>query len=152
MATLISVIGTAVTILAFALSEIPDPPGKAQVTYIIANDGTTGPETPGEYSEGVGGDLPDVRLFDETAEFLGANYDGSDCPEGYSTCKTDVNTQEVPTYALFSGNDDAICIAWTGIASGGRQQKYGFHPGNWAHACDRIEDRGGYWYVLPKAS
>lgn len=83
-----------------------------------------------------------VRLFDETAELHGANYGGSDGLEGYSTCKTDINTQEVPTYALFSGNDDAICIAWTGVASGGRQQRYGFHAGNGAHACDRIGDRG----------
>ena len=92
--------------------------------------------------------MPDVRLFDETAELHGANYGGSDGLEGCSTCKTDINTQEVPTYALFSGNDDAICNAWTGVASGGRQQRYGFHAGNGAHACDRIGDRGGCWYVL----
>lgn len=146
-ANVISVIGTLVSVLGIITSNIPETPDKAKVQYIIANDDPNGTGL-----SNAGGDLPDVRMWDETAEFLGANYDGSNCEEGYTTCTSEVSTQEAVTYTLFSGNDDAICIAWTGISWAGGQKKYGFHPGNWAHGCDAGGYRGdkqkGNWSVL----
>ncbi|KAH7368205.1 hypothetical protein B0T11DRAFT_326405 [Plectosphaerella cucumerina] len=139
-ANVISVIGTGITLLSFILGNLPETPDKAKVSYIIANDGANGDLS------SAGGDLPDIRHWDETAEFLGASYDPGHCGEGVTTCTTDVNTQEAVTYTLFSGNNDAICIAWTGLSWAGGQKKYGFHPGNWAHACDQTPHNNGYWY------
>lgn len=136
-AELISVIGTAVTLLSFLTSQIPSGPNEAEISYVIANDGAHGSLT------SAGGDMPDVRMWDETAEFLGGHYDPGHCSEGFTTCTTKVNTQEAVTYTLFTGNTDAICIPWTGLSWAGGQKKYGFHPGNWAHACN-----SGAWYVL----
>jgi len=140
MATIITVIGTTVTLLGFLLDNAPHSADQAKISYIIANDGAGGDLS------SAGGDLPDVRLFDETAEFLGASFDPGSCPEGYTTCTTDVNTQEAVTYTLFTGNTDAICIAWTGVAWAGGQKKYGFYLGNWTNACDRDPwNTGGNW-------
>ncbi|KAF4840153.1 hypothetical protein CGCSCA4_v010632 [Colletotrichum siamense] len=139
-ANIISVIGTGITLLSFLLDNVPSGDEQTKLSYIIANDGANGDLS------SAGGDLPDVRLWDETAEFLGANYDDGYCGEGVTTCTTDVDTQEAATYTLFSGNNDAICIAWTGLSWAGGQKKYGFHPGNWAHACDQTSFNNGYWY------
>ncbi|KAM0330575.1 hypothetical protein ACHAQA_003523 [Verticillium albo-atrum] len=139
-ANIISVIGTGITLLSFLLDNVPSGSEKAKVSYIIANDGGGGDLTD------AGGDLPDVRLWDETAEFLGGSSDPGHCGEGVTTCTTEVNTQEAATYTLFTGNNDAICIAWTGLSWAGGQKKYGFHPGNWAHACDQTPYNNGYWY------
>lgn len=134
-ANIISILGTAVTIFTAIKDGFPDPPAGAKVKYIIAND-----DPDGTGLTSAGGDLPDLRMWDETIEFLGGSYDPGNCPEGYTTCTTEVDTQEAVTYTLFTGNDDAICIAWTGMSWAGGQKKYGFHPGNWAHGCDA----GGY--------
>ena len=105
-ANIISEIGTLVSVLGIFTSNVPDAPDKAKVQYIIAND-----DPDGTGLTNAGCDLPDVRMWDETAEFLGANYDDGYCAEGSTTCTTEVNTQEAVTYTLFWGNDDAICIA-----------------------------------------
>ncbi|KNG47607.1 hypothetical protein TW65_05646 [Stemphylium lycopersici] len=145
-ANVISIIGTAVTVLTYALGKIPDGPDQAKTSYIIANDGANGDLS------NAGGDLPDLRHFDETAEFIGATAKSiltcrSYCDEGYTTCTTDVNTQEAVSYTLFTANNDAICIAWTGVAWAGGQKKYSFHPGNWAYACNVSPyTSGGAWY------
>lgn len=141
---LISVIGTAVTVLSFFLTLEENHDNDARVKYIIANDGAHGHLT------AAGGGLPDLRMFDETAEFLGAAYDPGTCDEGSTICKTYVNTPEAVTYTLFTGNDNAICIPWVGLTWAGGQRDFGFHPGQWAHACDA----GGYgtdgwWCVYP---
>lgn len=139
--TVISLIGTGVTILSFLLDNVPSSSGgEAKVSYTIANDGANGDLT------GAGGDLPDLRMWDETAEFLGiTTQDNTNCGEGYTTCTTSVSTNEAPTYTLFTGNDDAICIAWTGISFPGGNQKFGFHPGQWAHGCSQYGNGGGKW-------
>jgi len=140
--TIISIIGTGITLLSFLLDSVPDTSGgEAKVSYVIANDGANGD------LEGAGGNLPDLRMWDETAEFLGiTTEDNSDCGEGYTTCTSTVSTNEAPTYTLFTGNDDAICIAWTGIAFPGGNQKFGFHPGQWAYGCSQYGNGGGTWY------
>ena len=140
-AFIISVIGTSVTFLAFILNNVPEPSNKANVRYLIANDGANGDLS------NAGGHLPDLRMWDETGEFLGATYDPGYCQEGSTSCVTAVDTPEAVTYTLFTGNDDAICIAWTDLTWAGRQKTYQFHPGNWAHACDFTRYPTGYWYV-----
>lgn len=140
--TVVSIIGTAVTLLGFLLDNVPDSDaGKATLNFYIANDGAGDPPL-----TDAGGDLPDVRLWDETIEFLGINADPGFCEEGATTCKVEVSTEEAPTYALFTGNNDAICIAWTSITFPGPGQKYGWHPGNWAYGCDLYGVGAGAWY------
>lgn len=137
---IISVIGTAVSILSLILSEVPKDPSQAKVSYIIAND-----HGKGDLNNG-GGDLPDVRLWDETAEYLGGSFDPGYCNEGATDCTTSVNTNQGASYTLFTGNDDAICISWTGMAWAGGHSKFGFHPGNWAYACNQHGGNAGSWY------
>ncbi|KAL4887721.1 hypothetical protein BJY04DRAFT_212746 [Aspergillus karnatakaensis] len=109
---IISVIGTLITTVSFIDSNMPEAPEQAKIQYVIANDGTNGDLT------NAGGDLPDIRLFDETGEFLAGTYDS-----------------------------EAAKKAWTGLAWAGGQKKYGFHPGNWAYSCDEYTDyNNGYWY------
>ncbi|KAL4905012.1 hypothetical protein BDW74DRAFT_178577 [Aspergillus multicolor] len=143
---IISVIGTLITTVSFIDSNMPEHPEQAKIEYVIANDGANGDLS------NAGGDLPDIRLFDETAEFLAGTYDPGSCDEGYTICTTDIDTQEAPTYTLFTANNDAICIAWAGLAWAGGQRKYGFHPGNWAYSCDAYTDyNNGYWYYAGQA-
>lgn len=138
---IISAVGTGVTLLSYFQGVIEDAESDyALIGYVIANDGANG-----ELS-GAGGHLPDVRAWDDTGEFLAGNSEGTDCGEGETTCTTKIYTDEAPTYTLFTGNSDAICIAWTGIAFAGSGQKYGFHPGQWAYGCDSDGDNGGSWY------
>ncbi|KAF6815474.1 hypothetical protein CPLU01_14123 [Colletotrichum plurivorum] len=140
----ISVIGTGITLLGFLLVIIPNERDQTTISYIIANDGTKGPN--GGNLKEAGGDFPDVRLWDETGEYLGGRMDPGMCEEGRTDCTTTVDTQEAATYTLFSGNSDAICIAWTGLNWAGGQKNYGFHPGNWAYACGARGYESGNWY------
>ncbi|KXX80765.1 hypothetical protein MMYC01_203935 [Madurella mycetomatis] len=141
---IVSAVGTAVTLVSFSLDQIPTSDSEtATVSYVIANDGANGDLT------SAGGNKPDLRMWDETGEFIAIEtQDDEYCGEGWTTCSTDVGTLEAPTYTLFTGNDDAICIAWAGISFPGGNQKFGFHPGQWAHACSNYEDGGGggKWY------
>ncbi|KAJ8109145.1 hypothetical protein ONZ43_g6215 [Nemania bipapillata] len=89
----------------------------------------------------AGGDLPDIRLFNEVGEFLGIVADPGKVKSGSFgdiTVKHNDNSGQQATYALFSANNDAICIAYTSITwpSG---EKYAW-IGDWGHKC------GGSWY------
>ncbi|KAJ4305968.1 hypothetical protein N0V88_000758 [Collariella sp. IMI 366227] len=89
----------------------------------------------------AGRDLPDVRLFNEGGEFLGISADPGKIKDGSTaTIKVkhkDDNTQQA-TYALFSANNNAICISALTITwpSG---DEYAWLS-NWGEAC------GGAWY------
>jgi len=137
---MVTLLGTALTIASFGKDAIEDAEEDyAKIGYIIANDGANGELTD------AGGHIPDVRAWDDTAEFLDINVDADYCEEGYTTCTTTIASEEAPTYTLFTGNTDAICIAWTGISFPGAVEKYGFHPGQWAHGCDSYGEGGGSW-------
>ena len=132
MATVIGVVGSVLTIFSF----LPDnfntedhTTSETKMRVVAGLDGTGDPPL-----NNAGGDYPDVRLFNENGGFLGGTYDN-----GYVSSGTayDVTIQQTvgqqPTYALFTGNTDAICIAY--IAStwpfGG---KYGW-VGSWGRRC-----------------
>jgi hypothetical protein len=66
----------------------------------------------------AGGDLPDVRLFNEFGEFLGMSADPGSIDDGSTgeikvRHKDDLGQQA--TYTLFSANDNAICIGMATI-------------------------------------
>ncbi|GAB1319680.1 hypothetical protein MFIFM68171_09890 [Madurella fahalii] len=132
-------LGTAVTIVSYSQDQIPtSDSGTAAVSYVIANDGANGDLT------SAGGNKPDIQMWDETGEFIAIEtQDDEYSEEGWTTYTTDVSTREAPTYTLFTGNDDAICIAWAGISFPGGDQKFGFHPGQWAYACSNYGNGDG---------
>lgn len=89
----------------------------------------------------AGGDLPDVRLFNEAGDFIGMSADpGYVQAGGFSdiTIAHSGDSTQQATYTLFSANDDAICIAYAAITwpSG---DEYSW-IGDWGHKC------GGSWY------
>ncbi|KAI6089813.1 hypothetical protein F4821DRAFT_53026 [Hypoxylon rubiginosum] len=101
---------------------------------------TVGLDTNGGLSN-AGGDLPDVRLFNEAGGFIGIKAGPGKVKDGgFGDITIDHNddTTQQATYALFSGNNDAICIAYTAI-TWPNGDKYTW-VGNWGHQC------GGTWY------
>jgi hypothetical protein len=108
-----------------------DDAGKTVVQLAVGLD------VPGELSN-AGGDLPDVRLFNEAGEFLGMTADPGDITDGtQGSVSVSTNGQQA-TYTLFSANNNAICIAYATITwpSG---DKYAW-SGNWGRRC------GASWY------
>jgi hypothetical protein len=91
--------------------------------------------------QNAGGDLPDVRLFNEAGEFIGISTEPGDIGDG-STAEIKVshnsdNGQQA-AYALFTANDNAICVASISITWPNGDQ-YGW-LGDWGQACE------GSWY------
>ncbi|CAG8981271.1 hypothetical protein HYALB_00003869 [Hymenoscyphus albidus] len=83
-----------------------------------------------------GGDLPDVRLWNEAGEFLGMHADPGKLKSGITSDITikhkDGNGQQ-PTYALFSANNGAVCIAYVSITFPD-DNKYAW-VADWAQEC-----------------
>lgn len=83
----------------------------------------------------AGGDIPDIRLFNEVGEFLGGRYDPGFVEDG--TTSSDVRVKQKSehqaTYALFSANDNAVCLAYISIIWPD-EQKYGW-LGSWGRQC-----------------
>lgn len=66
----------------------------------------------------AGGDLPDVRLFNEFGEFLGMSADPGfidDGTAGEIKVRHNDGLGQQATYTLFSANDNAICIGMATI-------------------------------------
>lgn len=132
MATVIGVIGSIITIFSFLSENFNADGGSSSETkmrVVAALDGTSG-------LSNAGGDYPDVRLFNENGEFLGGRYDPGKVSDGNAY---DINIQQStgqqPTYALFTGNADAICIAYI-AATWPDGQKYGW-VGSWGRRCGK---------------
>ncbi|KAI0906454.1 hypothetical protein F4823DRAFT_607161 [Ustulina deusta] len=88
-----------------------------------------------------GGDLPDIRLFNEVGGFLGINADPGKVDSGkFSdiTVEHKDDAGDQATYTLFSANNDAICIAAASI-TWPNGDKYAW-LGDWGRQC------GGTWY------
>lgn len=89
----------------------------------------------------AGGDLPDVRLWNEGGEFLGISADPGKIDDG-STKEITVSHKgdngQQATYALFSANTDAICVAYVSITWPDGNE-YGW-IGDWGRQC------GATWY------
>ncbi|RYP59709.1 hypothetical protein DL771_010778 [Monosporascus sp. 5C6A] len=89
----------------------------------------------------AGGDLPDVRLFNEAGDFIGMVADpGTVDSGGFAdiTIPHNGGSTQQATYALFSANDNAICIAYAAITwPGGDEYSW---IGDWGRQC------GGTWY------
>lgn len=111
MATAIGVVGSAITIFNFVVDLFPSPDvSQAKYRFKIGNNDASPPGGGGDLSL-AGGSKPDIRAWDETFEFLDITTDSSFCAEGDTVCDSSIETREQPTYALFTANDDAICIS-----------------------------------------
>ena len=110
MATVIGVISGVLTIFSFLQDNFAnsDSDGGSKVRFAIA--------LAGDGLCNAGGDLPDIRVFNEVDGFIGARYDPGYVADG----RVDVEVKfdqlngpgQQPTYALFSANDDALCTAY----------------------------------------
>lgn len=132
LAGVISVIGVVSGILGIAQFGInnfgaPDSGGSV-VRFQVGLDSDGG-------LSNAGGDTPDIRLFNEVGVFLGASYDPGFIEDG--TTGHDVRVQQKSeqqaTYALFSANDNAVCLAYVSIVWPDKQ-KYGW-LGSWGRQC-----------------
>ncbi|KAI3322529.1 hypothetical protein HD806DRAFT_500324 [Xylariaceae sp. AK1471] len=91
--------------------------------------------------QNAGGNLPDIRLFNEAGDFLGIEVDPGDVGSGEFgdiTIKHNGDSGQQAAYTLFSANNDAICIAYAAI-TWPNGDKYGW-IGDWGKQC------GGSWY------
>ncbi|XDG08366.1 hypothetical protein ABKA04_007981 [Annulohypoxylon sp. FPYF3050] len=131
----IGLISGALGIIQFGIDNFPTAKSVDSVVRI-----TTGLDTPGGLTN-AGGTLPDVRLYNEAGEFLGLSKDPGGIQDGgfadVTISHEGGNTQQA-TYALFSANKNAICIAYATITLPS-QDKYSW-VGDWGRQC------GASWY------
>lgn len=83
----------------------------------------------------AGGDIPDIRLFNEVGDFLGGSYNPGFIEDGTtgSDIRVTQKKEQQATYALFTANDDAVCLAYVSIVWPD-EQKYGW-LGSWGRQC-----------------
>lgn len=78
----------------------------------------------------AGGDLPDIRLFNEGGEFLGSLYDPGSITDGTTGDITVTpESEQQATYALLTAKNDAICIVYLSVVWPD-EQKFGW-TGDW---------------------
>jgi hypothetical protein len=138
MAAVIEAIGLISGVLGIIQFGIDNLPEKDSVGSKVRV--TVGLDVSGGLSN-AGGDLPDIRLFNEAGDFLGITADPGKVDSGGFgdiTIDHDKNSANQAAYALFSANDDAICIAYASITwPSGDQYAW---VGDWGRQC------GGSWY------
>ncbi|KAK3897163.1 hypothetical protein C8A05DRAFT_48112 [Staphylotrichum tortipilum] len=131
----LSVVGTLLKFVPFIADNFA-PADKPASTILF----TVGLDVAGGL-QNAGGDLPDVRLFNEGGEFIGIKVDPGSVGDGSTgTIKVEHNDKngQQAAYALFSANDDAVCVASISITWPNGDQ-YGW-LGDWGQVC------GGSWY------
>jgi hypothetical protein len=118
----IGVISGVLGIFSFLQDLFPEPsaPSSCQFQFRIGLDGT---DNNGSPLTEAGGNIPDVRCWNENTNFLGiTTNDGSNCEQGSETCSTSVETTNACSYTLFTANTDAICIGWASVKCKSQQQ------------------------------
>lgn len=109
--------------------------GDLLFNFKIGLDGARAPDMPPLTN--AGGNLPDIRVFDNQGNFLGMVInDHNKCESGEDNCIATVPgpIKQQPSYALFTANDDALCVAWASVTYPGGDM-YGW-VGNWAKECN----------------
>ncbi|KAL3485664.1 hypothetical protein BJX62DRAFT_216800 [Aspergillus germanicus] len=130
----IGVISGILTIVSFAQSNFGtgDPGSTIKVAVALDNEASG--------TINAGGDLPDVRVWNDFGDFLGITSDPGTVTDG-TVGTVEVDHEQQGTYSLFSGNDDAICVAWVTTtwadAAGGNQ---------FAVSGDYGAECGASWY------
>ncbi|KAI9037483.1 uncharacterized protein KD926_000278 [Aspergillus affinis] len=130
----IGVISGILTIVSFASDNFGSGETSGSTFKVaVALDGPNGPTD-------AGGDLPDVRVWNDVGSFVGMTADPGTVSNGnLGEIKVDHENQGV--YSLFSANNDAICVAWVTTTwsddRGGNQYAV---SGDYGEAC------GGTWF------
>ncbi|KAK1145528.1 hypothetical protein N8T08_004086 [Aspergillus melleus] len=130
----IGVISGILTIVSFASDNFGSGETSGSTFKVaVALDGPNGPTD-------AGGDLPDVRVWNDVGNFVGMVADPGTVSNGnLGEIKVDHENQGV--YSLFSANNDAICVAWVTTTwsedRGGNQYAV---SGDYGEAC------GGTWF------
>ncbi|KAL5336717.1 hypothetical protein BJX70DRAFT_267110 [Aspergillus crustosus] len=131
----IGVISGILTITSFAMDNFGDTtePGST-IKVAVALDGANGG------TDNAGGDLPDVRVWNDFGEFLSITADPGTVTDG-TVGTVEVDHEQQGVYSLLTANNDAICIAWVTTtwsdAAGGN--KYAV-SGDYGGQC------GATWY------
>jgi hypothetical protein len=145
MADVIGVISGVLTIFSFVQDLFPaTDPAVNKINFRIGLEGSQPPGGGGQLAD-AGGEIPDVRCFNEVGTYLNLKTnDGNTCNEGSEACSTEVQTDNACSYSLFSANNDAICIGWMSITFPGGDE-YGSPIGEWAEFCEANYNTGGPW-------
>lgn len=124
----IGVIFGLMDIWSFGKENFAEPDKKGSVVRIQL--GLNSPE----HLQHAGGDLPDVRLWNEVGGFLGISADPGSIQEGTTKdIHIKQSAEQQATYGLITANNDAICIATLSIVWPD-EQKFGW-TGDWAKWC-----------------
>ncbi|ELQ36304.1 hypothetical protein M0657_001589 [Pyricularia oryzae] len=128
----ISILIFSIVTLMLSLAEHPHQPDSHRQTAFRIHLGLD--SCPGQ---NLGGDIPDVRVWDERGNFLGRFLgDDEDVPAGdFFDFTIDLEKPHQPTYALFSANENDVCIAYITqtLATG---ERYSW-TGQWARTCSK---------------
>ncbi|KAI1822785.1 hypothetical protein F4861DRAFT_371310 [Xylaria intraflava] len=131
----IGLISGVLGIISFGQDNLPKSNTKGSTVRV-----TVGLDVSGGLSNAEG-DLPDVRLFNEAGDFLGITADPGKVKSGDFgdiTVNHENDSGQQASYALFSANNDAICVAYSSITwTSGDQYAW---IGDWGKQC------GGAWY------
>ena len=148
----LGVVADGIGILSFVAGLFPpkEEGPKVGFNFFIVSDGARDPNDPhGNPLSNAGGNLPDIRLWEENGDFIEIQVNDHDkCKDGSVVCQTTIEDVEVqPAYTLFTANNDALCIAYATVSFPGETSNYAVTLGGFARLCsDRFEGRGGPWY------
>ena len=131
----IGVIDGVIEMFSFVQSHFPTTEKKASTLRVAVGINVDA------VSHTSGGDAPDVRLYNEEGALLGKNTQAGDIGGGsYKDIIVSQEDKQQPTYALLTGNKDAVCIAYLSqVWPDG--QPYAW-TGTWGREC------GVPWYVF----
>lgn len=133
MSTVVGVVSGVIALFNFAQNLFPSPdPSNCNIRIQLGLNGGGGLDE-------AGGDIPDIRLFNESSTLIGEAHNlGYINNGGFRDLSIGQTPGQQPTYALFTGNNDAVCIAYI-TQTWPDSQTYGW-IGNWGRLC------GEPWY------
>ena len=130
----VEVLNSAVSVLDLASTNQATQPTDGSVTNVRIATGLNGP-VPNDGPLIEAGGKIDVRFFNEHGEEIGSPQVDHYCNSGNTDCELTITMDndhqgQQAVYGLFTGNDDAICIAYTTVAWADGSN-YGW-SGDWA--------------------
>ncbi|KAJ5794804.1 hypothetical protein N7457_001403 [Penicillium paradoxum] len=130
----IGVISGILTIVSFGKDNFGNgETSGSTIKVAVALDGPSGPTD-------AGGDLPDIRVWNEVGSFVGMKADPGSVNNG-NLGEVSIDHENQGVYSLFSANNDAICVAWvTTTWSDDRGGNRYAVSGDYGEAC------GGTWF------
>ncbi|KAI9653209.1 MAG: hypothetical protein M1831_006167 [Alyxoria varia] len=140
---IVGIFGSGITLASIAQTEQAQASEEASKTNLRVAVGLDG-----NGLSNAGGKL-DARIFNEFGQSLGAPSVDNECTNGDAACDItiehdDDHKGQQGTYGLFTGNNDAMCIAYTTI-TWPDGNKWGW-TGDWASTSGDKCNMGQTWY------